>query len=118
MKIDLKKLGIHDGSFVLTTVRELMRENILEKPVDGNHGELHPKTEDFVSEGVPFVMASDVNNGVVDYANCNFISVKQADSLRKGFAKNGDILLTHKATIGRSAIVRYEGQPYVMLTPQ
>ena len=114
----LKQLGIFDDSFVLKTVRQLIAENVLEKPLDGNHGEIHPKTEDFVPEGVPFVMATDVNRGVIDYNNCNFISIKQADSLRKGFAKNGDVLLTHKATIGRTAIVKYEKHPYIMLTPQ
>jgi|SRR5215216_1290047 len=118
MNLNLKKIGIHDDSFVLTTVRDLIAENVIEKPLDGNHGEIHPKTEDFVADGVPFVMASDVNNGVIDYASCKFISVKQANALRKGFAKNGDVLLTHKATIGQTAIVKYDRHPYVMLTPQ
>ena len=36
----------------------------------------------------------------------------------KLLTKNGDILLTHKASIGRTAIVNYFNHPYVMLTPQ
>jgi type I restriction enzyme, S subunit len=114
----LKKIGIKDESFELVSVRQLIAQKVLEKPLDGNHGEIHPKTEDFVAEGVPFIMATDVNNGQVNYPSCNFIRAKQADSLRKGFARNGDVLLTHKATIGRTAIVKYEKHPYVMLTPQ
>jgi type I restriction enzyme S subunit len=40
-----------------------------------------------------------------------------ADSLRVGFAKDGDVLISHKGTIGRSAIVSTEDD-YIMLTPQ
>ena len=98
----LKEIGIRDESFELLTVRQLIVQEILDKPLDGNHGEIHPKGEDFVAEGVPFIMASDLNNGQVDYTSCNFITAKQADSLRKGFAKNGDVLVTHKATIRRT----------------
>jgi type I restriction enzyme S subunit len=114
----LAKIGIKDESFEFLTVAQLVKRGIIEKPLDGNHGEIHPKGEDFVASGIPFIMASDINDGVVDYSGCKFVTRKQADSLRKGFARNGDVLLTHKATIGRTAIVRYDDQPYVMLTPQ
>lgn len=111
-------IGIRDLSFELTTVGDLVRRGVLERPIDGNHGEIHPKSSDFVAEGVPFIMASDLKNGRVDYTNCAFITERQAESLRKGFAKNGDVLLTHKATIGETAIVDYHKHPYIMLTPQ
>jgi type I restriction enzyme S subunit len=116
--MSLAKLGIKDESIRLFTVRELIEKDWLYKPLDGNHGEIHPKSEDFVASGVPFVMASDIVNGRIDYTQCSHITRKQADSLRKGFAHNGDVLLTHKATIGRTAIVSYAEQPYIMLTPQ
>lgn len=111
-------IGIRDPSFELTTVGDLVKRGVLERPIDGNHGEIHPKSADFVTEGVPFVMASDLKNGRVDYDRCAFITERQAESLRKGFAKNGDVLLTHKATIGETAIVDYDKHPYIMLTPQ
>lgn len=111
-------IGIRDLSFELTTVGELVKRGVLERPIDGNHGEIHPKASDFVDEGVPFIMASDLKNGRVDYDNCAFITERQAEGLRKGFAKNGDVLLTHKATIGETAIVDYDQHPYIMLTPQ
>lgn len=117
-KESLAKIGIKDQTFDFLTVAQLVKRGIIEKPLDGNHGEIHPKGEDFVTSGIPFIMASDINDGVVDYIGCKFIARKQADSLRKGFARSGDVLLTHKATIGRTAIVKYDEQPYVMLTPQ
>ena len=49
--------------------------------------------------------------------HCIFIPRKTADSLRVGFAKDGDILISHKGTIGRSAIVSTDDD-YIMLTPQ
>ena len=103
----LEKIGIRDQTFEFLTVAQLVKRGIIEKPLDGNHGEIHPKGEDFVASGIPFIMASDINDGVADYIGCKFITRKQADSLRKGFARNGDVLLTHKATIGRTAIVEY-----------
>lgn len=114
----LHQIGVRDESFKLFTVGKLVDLEIIEKPLDGNHGEIHPKGHDFVETGVPFVMASDINDGQVDYVRCKFITAKQADSLRKGISKNDDVLVTHKATIGRTAIVNYIGHPFIMLTPQ
>lgn len=105
-----------DG-WVHTTVGDLVDLGVLESPLDGNHGEIHPKKADFVSSGVPFIMASDLRGGLVDQEGCAFITRKQADSLRKGFARDGDILLSHKGTIGRVAFLHTDHN-YVMLTPQ
>ena len=84
----LTKIGIKDLSFDFLTISQLVKRGIIEKPLDGNHGEIHPKSEDFVNSGIPFIMASDINNGAVDYINCKFITKKQADNLRKGAATN------------------------------
>ncbi|MDD4911475.1 MAG: restriction endonuclease subunit S [Sideroxydans sp.] len=102
----------------LTTVGQLVEEGVIDKPLDGNHGEIHPKGSDFVSEGIPFVMATDINDGKVDLKGCKFITKEQADSLNKGFSNRDDVLLTHKATLGRTAIVGDIKTPYIMLTPQ
>ena len=96
---------------------ELVNRKILDKPTDGNHGEIHPKKSDFVESGIPFVMASDLREGSVDLKNCYFLPEQLASKLRKGFAKNNDILISHKGTIGRVAIL-YTDYKYVMLTPQ
>ena len=100
------------------TIHELASENIIEKPMDGNHGEIHPKGSDFVESGIPFIMASNLVNGRVDTVGCKFITKIQANGLRKGFAKTGDVLLSHKATIGRTAIVQECPDEFLVLTPQ
>ena len=99
------------------SVQELIELGMLEEPMDGNHGSIHPKSSDYVESGVPFIMANNLLNGKVDYNNCAFISEQLANTLRKGFAHPGDVLITHKATIGRTAIVGNEYDT-IILTPQ
>ena len=99
------------------TVQGLIDNGMLDEPLDGNHGGIHPKTSDYVDKGVPFIMASDLHDGLVDYTTSKFISQAQAKTLRKGFARPGDILLTHKATLGRTAIVD-DTYDLIILTPQ
>lgn len=100
------------------TVEQLVSDGVLAPPLDGNHGAIHPKAADFVPVGVPFIMASDMKDGRVDTQSCAFISSIQAKSLRKGFARAGDVLLSHKATIGRTALVEKTSHEYLVLTPQ
>lgn len=84
---------------------------------DGNHGEMHPKAADYTKEGIHFVMANNIKNGFLDLDSCKKLPKKLTDRLRIGFAKSGDVLLSHKGTIGSTALVP-EIEPYVMLTPQ
>ena len=69
------------GEWEETTVGELVKRGVLERPLDGNHGSIHPKGDDFVATGVPFIMASDLVGGSIDMVNCSFISIEQAKSL-------------------------------------
>jgi len=112
------EVGIIPEDWECTSVRQLVDTGILAKPLDGNHGEIHPKSSDFVDYGIPFVMANNVQGGRVDLNNCSFIRKEQADRLRIGFSYPGDVLLTHKATIGNTAIVGDISSEYIMLTPQ
>lgn len=98
-------------------VEEMLKKGMLQEIQDGNHGELHPKSKDFVSEGVPFLMANDINNGKIDFEHCHRITEQQYSRLRIGFAQSGDVLLTHKGTVGRTCIVP-KNCSKLMLTPQ
>ena len=114
----LTELGVIPEEWNCCSIEQLVSDGILEKPMDGNHGNIHPKSSDFVSDGIPFVMANNIKDGSVDLRNCSFIRKAQADNLQKGFSKPGDVLLTHKATIGQVAIVGCIKTEYIMLTPQ
>lgn len=99
------------------TVEELVKLNMLEKPMDGNHGGKHPTSKDYIKKGIPFIMVSDINNGKIKYNTCKYISKSTRDQLNKGFSKPNDVLLSHKATIGLTAIVGTEFDE-IVLTPQ
>lgn len=99
------------------TVQELVNSWILDKPIDGNHWSIHPKSSDFTDSWVPFIMASDIKNGKIDYQNCAYISFELNKTLQKWFARPGDVLLSHKATIWRTTIVDNKFED-ITLTPQ
>ena len=99
------------------SIGDLERQGAILQIQDGNHGEKHPVSADYVDAGIPFVMAKDVTDGSVDVNTCKFLTEEQADSLRIGVARPGDVLLTHKGTVGSVAVVPPVGD-YVMLTPQ
>jgi len=106
-----------DETWISTTAGELLQEGTFSEIQDGNHGELHPKSSDFVDEGIPFVMANDIIDGKIDLEHCHRISEKQYLKLRIGFSKPEDVLLTHKGTVGRTCIVPPK-LTKIMLTPQ
>ena len=101
------------------SVRNLVRRGALQIQ-DGNHGESHPKAAEFKLEGIPFLMAADMNNGRNDLENCHFITEKRAAALRIPPALAGDIFLSHKGNqLGEVSIVPGEiDYPYLVLAPQ
>ena len=111
-------LGEVPEHWKVLTVRNLIRAQILEIQ-DGNHGEQHPIAAEYVDEGIPFLMANNVQKGKVSTGDCKFISLERAGRLRIGFAQANDVLLTHKGTVGEVGLIPEEiNEPYWMLTPQ
>jgi type I restriction enzyme S subunit len=103
----------------VTTIGNLLNQGLLLEIQDGNHGETHPKSADYVEDGIPFVMANTLSNGKVDFLASKKLPKKLTDKLRIGFSLPGDLLLSHKGTVGQVAIVPDNIEwPYLMLTPQ
>ena len=98
-------------------IKDLIADGAILGLQDGNHGEKHPTAADYVEEGIPFLMARDFQDGQIDLEGACKIPKSLGDSLRIGFAYPGDVLLTHKGTVGLVAIVP-PVHDYVMLTPQ
>lgn len=111
------KIGRIPEEWKVKTFGTLIDEGVISKIQDGNHGEKHPKSSDYVNEGIPFILANNIVNGNLDLINCYFIRKEQADKLRIGFSYTNDVLLTHKGSVGNVAIVPPTND-YVMLTPQ
>jgi type I restriction enzyme S subunit len=98
-------------------IKDLIADGAILEIQDGNHGEKHPTSADYVDAGIPFLMARDFRGGQLDLAGACKIPKSLADSLRIGFARANDVLLTHKGSVGLVAIVP-KVPDYVMLTPQ
>ncbi|WP_179867342.1 restriction endonuclease subunit S [Terribacillus saccharophilus] len=120
-KFKQTELGEIPEEWEVLTFANLLDNKILQLVQDGNHGEKHPRSSEYVSrneeDAVPFLMATDVKDGRINYKKCNFITFKQARSLRIGHCFPGDIILTHKGSVGRVACVGDEYN-YLMLSPQ
>jgi len=84
------------------TIQEMIDDGCILGHLDGNHGELYPKADEFAPDklGIPYISANDFLNGSVDFSRCKRLPIERARLFRKGVAKNGDILFAHNATVG------------------
>lgn len=99
------------------TIGDLRSLRVLFEHQDGNHGELHPRNKDFVSTGVRFVTAKHARrDGTLALLEAPYISSDQAKGLRVGFAKGGDVLLAHNATVGAVVLTPSDCEPFVVGT--
>jgi type I restriction enzyme S subunit len=100
----------------IKTVSELVSESKIFVE-DGNHGENRPRQDEFCEKdgGIPFLRPPDLKDGRVDFKNCDFINEQGFARVRKGIGKPGDVILTHRATVGRIAITR-DDAPSVFVT--
>lgn len=103
--IDEALLAVLPSTWQYATVQDLIRTNILLGFADGNHGSLYPRKAQFGSAGVPFVTATQITGGRVDVSAAPRLDPGSARLLTKGWARGGDVLLTHNATVGRAARV-------------
>ncbi|NJD26896.1 MAG: restriction endonuclease subunit S [Chloroflexi bacterium] len=94
------------------TVAELQAEGIL-LVEDGNHGESRPRPDEFVDSGVAFVRAADMDAGRVLFETASRINDRARQRITKGIGAPGDILLSHKGTVGKVAIVQGDAPPFV-----
>jgi type I restriction enzyme S subunit len=84
---------------------------------DGNHGENRPRREEFVRDGMAFVRAADMQSGRVLFTSASHINASALGRIRKGIGKPGDVLLSHKGTVGKVAWVG-EDCPAFVCSPQ
>ncbi|WP_274642435.1 restriction endonuclease subunit S [Pseudomonas serbica] len=70
---------------------------------DGNHGEYRPRPDEFADRGVSFIRAADMSDGQVLFSSAQCINEVACLRIRKGIGKPGDVLLSHKGTVGKVA---------------
>lgn len=100
------------GEWLTATVAELQREGIL-LVEDGNHGEYRPRPDEFVDSGVAFIRAADMNDGRVLFDSASKINEHAKKRITKGIGLPGDVLLSHKGTVGKVALVPNDAPDFV-----
>ena len=88
------------GEWTVSSIQELIDKKFIAGHLDGNHGSLYPRAEEFSDSGVPYISATNFNNGGIDFGRCRYFSTKRAAQFKKGIARDGDILFAHNATVG------------------
>ncbi|WP_411820231.1 restriction endonuclease subunit S [Hyphococcus formosus] len=73
---------------------------------NGDRGKNYPNKSTLVNEGVPFVNAGHLQNGLIDEERMTFISRSHYERLSGGKFREGDILFCLRGSLGKSAIVR------------
>lgn len=92
----------------------LMERGWITSHLDGNHGSEYPRKEEFVESGVPYIAAAAIRDGRVDFSEAKYLSPSRAASIRKGLAKDRDVLFAHNATVGPVATLRTD-EEFVIL---
>ncbi|KAF5438214.1 type I restriction enzyme, S subunit [Candidatus Methanophagaceae archaeon] len=102
----MSEVGVIPEGWEVKTIQELIDNKDILDHLDGNHGELYPRSEEFKESGVPYVGANDFSEGHISFQKCKYLSKERAKQFRKGVAKNGDVLFAHNATVGPVALLK------------
>lgn len=92
----------------------LLERGWIKSHLDGNHGSDYPRKDEFISGGVPYISANCIDDERVDMTRAKYLSPSRAALLRKGIAKDNDVLFAHNATVGPVAILHTD-EPKVIL---
>lgn len=97
-------------------LQELLARGWITSHLDGNHGSDYPRKEEFVDSGVPYIAASAIKGGAVDFNEAKYLSPQRAASIRKGLAKDRDVLFAHNATVGPVAVLSTDEEVVILGT--
>ncbi|AXX95089.1 restriction endonuclease subunit S [Arcobacter ellisii] len=103
------------GDWEKIKIQNLIDNKSIISHLDGNHGALYPKSDEFTKNGIPYVTANDFINGKVNLKKCKCLPIERASKFKKGIAKNGDVLFAHNATVGPVALLETDFD-YVVLS--
>ena len=96
----------------MRSVLELQDEGTL-LVADGNHGEYRPRSEEFGQGEYAFIRAADMDDGRVLFDSAQRINDHALARIRKGVGQGGDVLFSHKGTVGKLALVPLDAPPFV-----
>lgn len=96
----------------IRSVSELQDDGVL-LVEDGNHGEYRPRRDEFGEGKYAFIRAADMDGGRVLFESAQRINDKAFSRIRKGVGQGGDIVFSHKGTVGKLALVPLDAPPFV-----
>jgi type I restriction enzyme, S subunit len=105
-----------DKGWDRATLETLLDRGWIESHLDGNHGGDYPRKQEFINEGVPYISAKCLVNDRVNMACAKYLSPSRAALLRKGIAKDNDVLFAHNATVGPVAILHTDEEKVILGT--
>jgi type I restriction enzyme S subunit len=94
------------------TVAELEEQGII-LVVDGNHGQYRPLPHEFGEGRYAYIRATDMDAGLVLFDAAARINDTAFKRIRKGVGAPGDVLFSHKGTVGKLALVPMDAPLYV-----
>lgn len=97
-------------------LQTLLDRGWIEGHLDGNHGGDYPRKEEFISAGIPYISANCLDDEQVDMSCAKYLSPQRASLLRKGIAKDRDVLFAHNATVGPVAILHTDQEKVILGT--
>lgn len=98
------------------SLETLLERGWIVSHLDGNHGGDYPRKEEFIGHGIPYISANCLDDEEVDMGRAKYLSPERASLLRKGIAKNRDVLFAHNATVGPVAILRTTQEKVILGT--
>lgn len=114
-KFKKTKLGEIPEEWEVVSLQTMIDKRFIISHLDGNHGELYPKSNEFIGAGVPYLSANCIEDGGVNFHKAKYLSPERASKFVKGVAKDGDILFAHNATVGPVAIL-HTREKYIILS--
>lgn len=112
------ELGEIPNDWSILSLQKLLDGKVILSHLDGNHGSNYPQAKDFVDvgSGVPYISASNLVNGRVDFSSIKYLSYEKARTITKGIAKDGDVLFANNATVGPCAILQTNEKEIILST--
>ena len=71
-------VGVIPVEWEVENIGELIKDRSILGHLDGNHGELYPRSHEFKRYGVPYIGANDFDEGDVTFERCKFLSEERA----------------------------------------
>jgi type I restriction enzyme, S subunit len=72
--------------------------------INGDRSSSYPKNSDYITDGIPFLSAADIGNGMVNLSSAKSITEDAYRRLKSGHVGQGDILYCLRGSLGKMSL--------------